>query len=470
MQSSGKTMKVKILVIDDDLAMCRYLSTLLTEENYQVNWALNWQEAFSQIKSFNPHLVILDILIPGMNGLEILMKIKEMKKNLPVIILSGCGQTNAIVLSMKLGAADYISKPFDPDELKVNIKKVLENYKLTEEVQLLKKKIKIQENFQMLFGNNEKMRSIKETIKQVADTDITVLIRGESGTGKELVARSLYLYSSRRDNSFVKVNCAALPKELLESELFGYEKGAFTGAHQTKPGKFELANHGSIFLDEISEMHPSLQAKLLQVLQDGQFSRLGGQGDVHVDVRILSSTNKNLEEEVNNKRFREDLFYRLNVINIQLPPLRERKEEIPMLVNHFLEKYSTHYNKKLRPIFKRTMNLFMKYDWPGNVRELENIIKRIIILGNEEAIQQELSIKRGESFNSTVDPLLRDNGEMVYSLKEIGREAAKMAEKEAIRSVLERTHWNRKATADILKISYKALLYKIKETGLDKIH
>jgi DNA-binding NtrC family response regulator len=217
-------------------------------------------------------------------------------------------------------------------------------------------------------------------------------------------------------------------------------------------------------------MHPSLQAKLLQVLQDGQFSRLGGQNDVRVDVRILSSTNKNLEEEVQMKRFREDLFYRLNVICIHIPPLRERKEEIPMLVNHFMAKYATHYNKKSRSLYKRTMNLFMKYDWPGNVRELENIVKRILILGNEDAIQQELSLKRGENFNSTVDPFLQENGEMVYSLKEIGREAAKKAEKEAIRSVLEKTHWNRKVTADILKISYKALLYKIKEAGLDKIH
>jgi len=462
-------MKVKILVIDDDLSMCRYLNSLLSEEDYLVHWALNWQEAFSQIKAFSPHLIILDILIPGVNGLEMLMKIKEMKENLPVMVLSGCGQTNAIVLSMKLGAVDYISKPFDPDELKVNIKKILEKHKLTEQVQLLKKKLKTRENFQMHFGNNEKMRAIKEMIEQVADTDITVLIRGESGTGKELVARALYTFSSRTENPFIKVNCAALPKELLESELFGYEKGAFTGAHQSKPGKFEFANQGSIFLDEISEMHPSLQAKILQVLQDGQFSRLGGQNDVRVDVRILASTNKNLEEEVKAKRFREDLFYRLNVINIQLPPLRERKEEIPLLVKHFIEKYSSHYNKKSRALYKRTMNIFMKYDWPGNVRELENIIKRIIILGNEDTIQQELSIKRGGSFDSNGDPYLQNNGEMAYSLKDIGRHAAKKAEREAIRSILEKTHWNRKATADILQISYKALLYKIKETGLDKI-
>ena len=324
----------------------------------------------------------------------------------------------------------------------------------------------------LLCGDNRKMIAVREIIEQVADTDITVLIRGESGTGKEVVARTVFQLSGRRDRPFVKVNCAALPSELLESELFGFEKGAFTGAQKRKLGKFEFANHGTIFLDEISEMHPSLQAKLLQVLQDGEFSRLGGEADVKVDTRIIAATNRNLEEAVKEGTFREDLFYRLNVVTVQLPPLRERKDAIPLLVDFFLQKYNEQYRKNLSPLSPETLASLMAYHWPGNVRELENMMKRMVVLGNERVVVQELAMKeapppRPEASGVDLDALGPDlvNGKGI-DLKAISKRAAQVAEKRVIERVLQQTRWNRKEAAERLQISYKALLYKMKEAGL----
>jgi two-component system response regulator AtoC len=315
---------------------------------------------------------------------------------------------------------------------------------------------------------SDKMQRIKEIIDQIANTDVTVLIQGESGVGKEVVARSIQLNSFRRERPFVKVNCAALPPDLLESELFGYEKGAFTGAYRQKQGRFELANGGTIFLDEISEMSLSLQGKLLQVLQDREFSRLGGKKDIRVDVRVLVATNKNLEEGIKNGRFREDLYYRLNVVNILIPPLRERKEEIPIFVEYFLDKFSKKYDRKVPPLSQKTMQAFSDHDWVGNVREMENVIQRLVVLGNEETIVEELTPVTKE------DPIPEKKKKMAPakkiwpSLKEVHQEAIKKAETEMILKALEMTNWNRKRAADKLNISYKALLYKIKETSLDK--
>jgi two-component system response regulator AtoC len=320
------------------------------------------------------------------------------------------------------------------------------------------------------------MKEVRDIIEQVADTDITVLVRGESGTGKELVARTLFQLSNRREQPFVKVNCAALPSELLESELFGFEKGAFTGAQKRKLGKFEFANHGTIFLDEISEMHPNLQAKLLQVLQDGEFSRLGGESDVHVDTRIIAATNRNLEEAVADGSFREDLYYRLNVVTVQLPPLRDRKDAVPLLVDHFLQKNNQQYNKNVRALSPSTMAIFMQYHWPGNVRELENMVRRMVVLGNEQAVLDEIQA-RGLGDNRherAADPLdlealgadFAKTGSI--DLKAVSRRAAQVAEKRVIERVLHQTRWNRKEAAEKLQISYKALLYKMKENGLSE--
>jgi two-component system, NtrC family, response regulator AtoC len=318
----------------------------------------------------------------------------------------------------------------------------------------------------LLFGNSEKMQEVQRIIDQVADTDISILIRGESGTGKELVAREICTRSARRDKPFVKVNCAAIPSELLESELFGFEKGSFTGAISRKPGKFEFANHGTIFLDEISEMHPTLQAKLLHVLQDREFSRLGGDEDVSVDVRVITATNRQIEKELQNGTFREDLYYRINVVSIHLPPLRERKEDIAELASYFLRKYSSLFDKKFQPLSKSTMNALYSYSWPGNVRELENLIKKVVVFENEEYALQ--SLDSGLKAPGASTPLGQPGNDGRVSLKKIGKLAAQEAEKQLILQTLLETRWNRKRAADLLEISYKALLYKIKQAGLSK--
>jgi two-component system response regulator AtoC len=339
-----------------------------------------------------------------------------------------------------------------------------------------------------LLGESVQMAEVRALIDRVAETDVTVLIRGESGTGKELVARAIKAGSPRKNKPFIKVNCAALPTELLESEMFGFERGAFTGALQTKPGKFEFANHGTIFLDEIGDMNPSLQAKLLNVLQDGEFSRLGGHNDVRVDVRTVAATNRCLEDAVAEGSFREDLLFRLNVVCIYMPPLRERREEIPGLVRHFLAKYSAHYNRPGTEISDKTLNAFMQHDWPGNVRELENVIQRIVILGSESHTWTPLMPRRPERQAVVVphplaapppaarrppdpEPVVEHEPEAASggprSLTLIGREAARAAEREMILRMLHRTRWNRKEAAEMLGISYKALLYKIKENRLD---
>ncbi len=341
-----------------------------------------------------------------------------------------------------------------------------------------------------LLGASAQMREVRELVGRFADTDVTVLVRGESGTGKELVARAVHDASPRRQRMFVKVNCAALPTELLESELFGFERGAFTGAIQHKPGKFEFANHGTMFLDEISEMSAPLQSKLLQVLQDGEFARLGGRQDVRVDVRVVAATNRDLEAAVAEGQFREDLFFRLNVVCITLPPLRQRRDEIAPLTDHFLRRYSEHYNKPPLALATDTLRLFVEYDWPGNVRELENLVKRMVILGSDTAIRRDVADAiAGRSLRVGPIPALQtppppppppvraappapvappQAASLSGSLKDIGRNAAREAERELIFRTLQQTRWNRREAAEILGISYKALLYKIKEAELDK--
>ncbi len=316
---------------------------------------------------------------------------------------------------------------------------------------------------------SEKMHRIKEIIDQVANTDVTILIQGESGVGKEVVARSIHLNSNRKDKPFVKVNCAALPNELLESELFGYEKGAFTGAYRQKPGKFELANGGIIFLDEIGDINSSLQAKLLQVLQDHEFSRLGGRKDVRVNVRVVAATNKNLEKAVEDGRFREDLYYRLNVVNITIPPLRDRKEEIPFFVEYFLNKFESKYQKKIKPFPDSLLKAFLNHDWLGNIRELENLIQRFVVLKNEDEILKELySLEKRNQLSENIAP--KEPGKVKASLREVHKTAVRQAEREAIHNALQKTNWNRKKAADLLNISYKSLLNKIKECEIDKPH
>src|SRR5262245_55438621 len=511
--------KPQVMVVDDDLAMCSFLQTFLGARGYSAVTITNADDAVPRFHAERPAAVLLDVVMPGsMDGLAALAAFKKIDRDVPVIVISGQGRTNTVVQAMKLGATDFVCKPFEDAELEVLLSNALKQRQLSKEVASLREQLKEQSKYTMLFGNSEKMIEVRDLIHQVSDTDVTVLVRGESGTGKELVARALYASSLRRDKPFVKVNCAALPTELLESELFGFEKGAFTGAIQHKPGKFEFANHGTMFLDEIGDMSFALQAKVLQVLQDGEFARLGGKSDVHVDVRVITATNRDLEFAVSSGQFREDLYFRLNVVTINLPPLRERREEIPLLVDHFLKKYAVQYNKPVTPITSDLAGEFMHYDWPGNVRQLENLIKRMVILGSDAQILGELHQSAAHftfrhpsaSVPCAVTPLRPVPPQAVaatavlpapapaplgatvvaqppsepakapdaraaaavtsgnVSLKDIARTAAREAERELILRMLTRTRWNRKEAAEILGISYKALLYKIKESGLDK--
>jgi two-component system response regulator AtoC len=461
----------RLLVIDDDPGVREYLQALMSRRGYVVFTAGGGEEALSGLAVTRPDLITLDLVLDGMDGLETLRRLKKRAPDVPVVMLSGHGQARQIVEAMQLGAADFLRKPFEAEELQVAFQKALETRALRQEVEELRGQAGRNGTPLILADDDESMREVRDVIEQVADTDITVLIRGESGTGKELVARTLHRLSSRRDKPFVKVNCAALPSELLESELFGFEKGAFTGAQRRKLGKFEFADRGTIFLDEIGEMSPALQAKLLQVLQDGEFSRLGGESDVQVDTRVIAATNRNLEEAVEQGGFREDLYYRLNVVTVQLPPLRERPGAIPLLVDHFLRKFVAEYNRESRALSPKTMETFVHYHWPGNVRELENMVRRMIVLGSENAVLQEISLRErpaernGGALSLGDLDLELEDGEKV-DLKSIAKAAARIAEKRVIARILDQTRWNRKEAAERLQISYKALLYKMKEGGL----
>jgi two-component system response regulator AtoC len=467
----------RVMVIDDDPGVRDYMEALVSRQGYRVYAAADGEQALARLDDVRPDLVTLDVVLPGMDGLETLRRIKQRMPEVPVVMLSGHGQARNIVEAMRLGASDFLRKPFEVEELELAFQKALEKRALKQEVERLRGRARSETELLLLFGDNPKMKQVRDIIEQVADTDITVLVRGESGTGKELVARTIFQLSSRRDRPFVKVNCAALPSELLESELFGFEKGAFTGAQKRKLGKFEYANLGTIFLDEISEMHPNLQAKLLQVLQDGEFSRLGGEADVHVDTRIIAATNRNLEEAVADGSFREDLYYRLNVVTVHMPPLRERKDSIPLLVDRFLQKNNEQYGKSMKQLSNETLEVFLSYSWPGNVRELENMVRRMVVLGNEQAVLDEISLRgpEPEAPGEVVPELLGlesigadlAKGESI-DLKAISRRAAQVAEKRVIERVLQQTRWNRKEAAERLQISYKALLYKMKENGLSE--
>ena len=489
--------KHQVMVVDDDLAMCGFLQDFLVSRGYGALTISNSDEAVRRFHAERPSAVLLDVIMPGMDGLAALAALKKIDHEVPVIVMSGQGGTQTVVQAMKLGASDFVCKPFADHELEVLIASAIRQRQLSQEVASLRARLSQQSKYSTLFGNSDAMTEVRDLIERVSDTDVTVLIRGESGTGKELVAHALHERSLRKDKAFVKVNCAALPTELLESELFGFEKGAFTGAIQQKPGKFEFANHGTMFLDEIGDISYPLQAKLLQVLQDGGFSRLGGKADVQVDVRLIAATNRDLETAVASGQFREDLYFRLNVVMIKLPPLRDRREEIPILTQHFLNKYSAQYNKPLTSISSELSNQFLSYDWPGNVRQLENLIKRMVVLGTEAGISRELlqpvvtsarplssPPRTGAApalpvlpppvpLDSAPDtlsgrrPVAAGAGAVSVSLNDIARSAAREAERELILRMLTRTRWNRKEAAEHLGISYKALLYKIKENGLD---
>jgi DNA-binding NtrC family response regulator len=471
--------KAKILVIDDDPKV----SWIMTEgmsNSFEFVSARDGYEGIQMVSTEKPEIILLDIKMPGMSGLEVLEKLCKMESRPEVIMVSGHADTKYVVESIRLGAAEFIEKPFDVKEVENRINSVLDRSRLRKENVELKKELQFKANYSNFIGDSETMGRTKALIEQVADSELTVLIRGESGTGKEIVARSLHQLSSRKDQQFVKVNCAAIPRDLLEAELFGYEKGAFTGAHKTKQGRFELANKGTIFLDEIGDMPLELQSKLLQVLEQQEFVRVGGIHNIHVDVRIICATNRNLEQAIHERGFRDDLFYRLNEITINLPPLRHRSDDIPLLVEHFLEKYSKLYNRDSLVLSSAVIQHLISYTWPGNVRQLENMIKQVVVRGDELIIEELLAaanvsttIPMTLSYQTQPQTIDLPGGvEQAVpgsdmSLKNRVGKTIASEEKRLIAEVLQKTNWNRRKAADMLQISYRSLLYKIKDYNLN---
>ena len=487
-------------MIDDDPNIGDALSAMIREMGHDVEYCADAAGGLLRTQELQPAVVLLDVCLGGEDGLALLERVREASPGTAVIMISAFGEAGLIVKAMKQGASDFLSKPLEREDVRGAVENVLEKATLQWEVEHLREQVlrgqleRRRSEYDGVFENSPRMKAIKEMIDQVADTDATVLVWGESGVGKEPVARAIHDCSPRRERTFVKVNCAALPLELLESELFGYERGAFTGAHKRKLGKFELADGGTIFLDEIGEMPLPLQAKLLHVLQDREFARLGSGRDIKVDVRVVASTNKDLERAVSQGGFREDLYYRLNVVNILVPPLRDRPEEIPILAEHFCQKYTRQYNRQRVLLSRDILERFLAHSWPGNVRELENLVKRIVVLESEEFVAHELSGR--ETTNNgyasatasgrngaaperavTASPESRPEAAAAplkrpveawngLGLKDVARRAAREAEHGVIKQVLEEVRWNRMEAARRLKISYKALLYKIQECGL----
>jgi two-component system response regulator AtoC len=511
-----------VAIVDDDTAFGAYLKTFISLRGYDARVYARGDEFLASIRNADaPDVVLLDVQMPGMDGVETLKSLRASSPDLPVIMLSGHSETATVVKAMQAGATDFIEKPDSPEalgeiRLEVVLKNALERKRLTSELTELRRQLSDDEG-QAMWGASEKMQLVQQVIEQVSDSDVGVLIRGESGVGKELVTRAIHQRSTRKAQPFVKVNCAALPPDLLESELFGHEKGAFTGAATTRIGKFEQADGGTMFLDEIGEMKPALQSKLLHVLQDAEFTKLGSNRPVNVDVRVIAATNRDLEKMMLNGDFREDLYYRLKVIEVFVPPLRERRDEIPFLTDFFLAKYSAKWKKPVPHLSEHLRGMILTYYWPGNIRELENMIKQVVVLQDERMIikeierqQQRMAAVAGvgvgagagagayvppvpmpppppppappietSSSAPAVDDVVDDEdadaeddtpvpADAAVSLSEISRAAALKAERAVIEQTLQQVQWNRRKAAALLGVSYKTLLNKIKECGISR--
>ena len=441
----------RILVIDDDESLCRVISYHLGQEGYNVKVSFEGIKGMKEFYDFNPDLLLCDINLPDKNGLIILNEVLNEKADLPVIMITAHGTVEDAVKAMKMGAYDYITKPFNKDELKMNVKKAIQMTDLVIENQYLRKELEKKYSFENLVGKSSEMERVFKLISQVSQSMVNVLILGESGTGKELVARAIHYNSNRKKGPFIAVNASAIPETLMESELFGHTKGSFTGATADKKGKFQLAHKGSIFLDEIGDMKPELQVKLLRVLQEKEIDILGGSKPVKIDVRVIAATNKNLEEKVEEGEFRDDLYYRLNVISMDLPPLRSRKSDIPFLIEFFLNKHSP--DNKITGVTKEVMDIFEKYHWPGNVRELENVIERGIVLASGALIDEACLPQNLFSSLEKVYKIKIDWPEEGISLEEV--------EKDLLKQALERTNFNQTKAAKLLGIKRGTLLYRL---------
>ncbi|MFH1952145.1 MAG: sigma-54 dependent transcriptional regulator [Pseudomonadota bacterium] len=443
--------KPRILVVDDEKPMRESLKDWLREDGYEVGLAAGGMDAIDMAMKNGWEVILLDLKMPGMDGLETLRKLKEVRPDAEILMMTAYATVDTAVQAMKEGAFDYLVKPFDPEEVQIQIQKIVSHKELLLENILLRKKLEEKYQYDEIIGKSDTMQALFELIARVAPTDSTVLITGESGTGKELIARAIHANSQRCYMPFIAVSCGALPESLLESELFGFEKGAFTGAENMRKGRFEMAHQGTLFLDEIGDISLKTQIDLLRVLQQKEFTRLGGEVSISADVRILSATHRDLQKAISENRFREDLFYRLNVISIHVPPLRERQEDIPLLAKAFIRKYGTGMGKEGAPITPPALRLLMQYDWPGNVRELENVIERALVIGRgKEIAAEDLPFTSHD----------RRYKEFPKSLR--------MMEKLHIERILREDNWNISRAARDLDIDRQTLYNKIEKYGIKK--
>ncbi len=458
----------RILIVDDDQSVRDVLSIVFRKQGYQIEEARDAGDALGKLKNRSFDLIVSDIKMPDLSGIDLLRKVKSLRPELPFVLITAFASTNDAVEAMKLGAEDYITKPFNLDELRITMDKILRKKSLEQENVELKARLQDKERYENIIGSSPAMVRIFDLIDTVAQTDSTVLISGESGTGKELIARAIHNKSNRRERTFVSINCGALPENLLESELFGHKKGAFTDAYQDKEGLFEVASSGTLFLDEIAEMTQKMQVKLLRALQEKVIRRVGSNHEVPVDVRIIAATNRDLTERLNSGEFRSDLYYRLNVIAIQLPPLRERRDDIPVLVQHFLADTNRRFNRDIRGLEKGVLDLFVNYPWPGNVRELENVIERAVTLEKGEfitpaSLPQELVFNIGaECLPRTSWPDLLEKGQLNFTryIDELSRSILLKA--------LEMGNGNAKQAAAWLHLPVRSMRYLIDKYGLKK--
>ena len=451
----------RILVVDDERSMREFLEIFFRREGYEVTTADSVEAALVALEADDHDLVITDIQMPGRDGLELLHELRALAPETPVVMITAFATTETAIAAMKEGAYDYVTKPFKVDEIAVVVEKALEKKNLASENRRLRSQLQSQARRRTLIGHSGPMQRVYDLISQVAGTKTNVLIQGESGTGKELVARAIHDQSDRNDKPFVAVNCAAIPENLLESELFGHVKGSFTGAVQNKAGLFEMADGGTIFFDEIGELSPSLQVKLLRAIQDKSIRRVGGTSDRRVDVRIVAATNRRLEEEVAAGRFREDLYYRLNVIELALPPLRDRQEDIPLLAQHFVEKYATELSRTIQGVSDDALAALLAYPFPGNVRELENVIERAVALTRQEVIEPEALPPNVLQPRETpaASRIPADGLDLDATVNDF--------ERGLIREALRRTGGVKKRAAQLLGISFRSFRYRLEKLGLD---
>ncbi len=451
-------MKPKILIVDDEPAHLKMLETILSADGYDVVRADDGEKAITAVEERFYDLILMDVRMSRVGGIEALKRIKEISPEIPIIIMTAYASVSSAVDALKKGAYDYLTKPLDIDELKILVHKALHHHQLEKENIYLREQLKDRHDFSNIIGQSAAMLQLFETIAFVAPTDATVLITGESGTGKEIIANAVHQNSPRWEKPMIKVNCAALPDALLESELFGHEKGAFTGALTRRQGRFQAAHKGTIFLDEIAEMAPPTQAKILRVLQEREFEPLGSSNTIQVDTRVIVATNKNLGEEIQNGRFREDLYFRINVVKLNIPPLRDRREDILLLAGFFLKQYAEKNRRLIKGFTPRATDLLMRYDWPGNVRELENVTERGVIMARGDMITP-------AEFPETLKSLDPETKKTEIDLRP-GR-SLKEVEKEMILRTLENTNGNRTHAANILGISRRTLQLKLKEYGVN---